>query len=275
MKKINFIFIFLIINGCFFLNHHKSEALVIPDRPTVYVNDYAMILSPIAISQINRDLNQFERETSNQIVIVTFPSLEEESLEDYSIRLAEKWKVGQKGKDNGVIILIFKKEHKIRIEVGYGLEGVLTDALASRIINEDIAPSFRAAKYDEGIFNAVHSIVQITKGEYEEKKLEDRGLSMMIKLIFSVIVVFIISPLLSYLFIIFLCLTYFGVVPGLLIAAFFIGILYFIQNMFFKYYFGLPINSGRFQGGYSGLSFRGGFSGGGGAFGGGGSSGSW
>jgi len=104
------------------------------------VNDYADMLSPGETAELQAKLEQHEKETSNQIVILTVPSLEGEVLEDFSIRVADKWKIGQKGKDNGVIILIARDEKKIRIEVGRGLEGVLTDLLSGRIIEEMKTP---------------------------------------------------------------------------------------------------------------------------------------
>jgi len=118
------------------------RALDVPKRPEGYVTDKAGLLSPQTKMQLEGVLRQYEQKTSNQIVIVTFPSLEEESLGDFSIRLAEAWKVGQKGRDNGVIFLIFKEDRKMRIEVGYGLEGVLPDALAGQIIQQRVAPLF-------------------------------------------------------------------------------------------------------------------------------------
>lgn len=100
-------------------------------------------------------------------MVATFPGLEGESLEDYSIRLAEAWKPGQKGKDNGVILLIFKEERAVRIEVGYGLEGVLTDAAAKLIIENEIIPSFRQGNFDEGVERGARAILAATQGEYE------------------------------------------------------------------------------------------------------------
>jgi uncharacterized protein len=118
----------------------SAQALDIPAKPQGYVHDAAGVLSPAAQSKLNAALFQFEQATSNQIVVAVFPSLENEALEDFSIRLTETWKPGQRGKDNGVILLIFKQERLIRIEVGYGLEGALTDAESGLIIQQVIAP---------------------------------------------------------------------------------------------------------------------------------------
>lgn len=130
------------------------------------MTDDAGMLSPSARRELEATLRHFEEETSNQIVVVTFPSLEGEVLEDFSIRLAEQWKIGQKGKDNGIILLIFKNDRKVRIEVGYGLEGVLPDAACKLIIENEILPRFRQGKFNEGIEGAVQAILLATRGEY-------------------------------------------------------------------------------------------------------------
>jgi uncharacterized protein len=92
------------------------------------------------------------------MVIAIFPSLEGESLEDYSIRLAQQWRIGQKGLDNGLILLVFLQERKVRVEVGYGLEGTITDLVAAQIIRERIGPRFREGKYGAGLEAAVAAV---------------------------------------------------------------------------------------------------------------------
>ncbi len=112
-------------------------------------------------------LRRHEEETSNQIVLAIFPSLEQESLEDYVNRLFERWKIGQQVDNNGVLLAIFLRERKIRIEVGYGLEGKLTDALSSRIIRNEIAPEFRAGRYASGIRAGLVAIQKAIAGQYK------------------------------------------------------------------------------------------------------------
>jgi len=211
-------------------------ALQVPDRPLDYIHDSANLLTADQKISLSSKLRTFEEETSNQIVVATFPSLEGESLEDFSIHLAEKWKVGQKGKDNGIILLIFPNDHRLRIEVGYGLESVVPDAYASRIIEEKLKPNFRKGDFFEGITSSVDSLIQATRGVYEpEKKKKEQG---------------------SWL-------------PFLFFFLFFILPIFFRRRGGWIYYGG----GGAFgSGGWSG---GGGFSGGGGGFGGGGSSGSW
>ncbi len=105
-------------------------------------------------------LAERERATGVQMVIAVFPSLEGESLEDYSIRLAQQWRIGRKGLDNGLILLVFLQERKVRVEVGYGLEGTITDLVAAQIIRERIGPRFREGKYGAGLEAAVAAVFE-------------------------------------------------------------------------------------------------------------------
>ena len=104
-------------------------------------------------------LAEGERATGVQIVIAVFRSLEGESLEDYSVRLAERWRIGQRGLDTGVILLVFVNDRKVRLEVGYGLEPVVTDAVAGRIIREVVAPRFREGRYADGLEAALEAVL--------------------------------------------------------------------------------------------------------------------
>ena len=142
-----------------------SAALEVPALKA-RVNDYAGLLAPATKNQLEQALLEFEQSQSTQIVVLTVTSLEGESLEDYSMQVAEAWKVGQKDLDNGAILLISKNDRKIRIEVGYGLEGSLTDMLSGRIIREVIVPSFRAGKFDQGVASGVTAMMAAVKGEY-------------------------------------------------------------------------------------------------------------
>ena len=138
------------------------------DVPTLkgHVNDYAAMLSPASQRQLEAVLTDVEQKDSTQIVVLTIPSLEGDSLEDFSIRVAEAWKIGQKGTDNGAILLIAKNDRKIRIEVGYGLEGRLTDLMAGRIIREVIGPRFKMGNFDQGITDGVAAMIDVVKGEF-------------------------------------------------------------------------------------------------------------
>src|SRR5499427_8074555 len=123
-----------------------AAALPIPPAPDHRINDYANVLSAAERDRLEDKLRARERESSNQIVVAIFRSLQGENLEDYSIRLAQAWRIGQKGLDNGVIFLVFLDDRKMRIEVGYGLEPTLTDAVSSSIIRNVVAPRFREGR---------------------------------------------------------------------------------------------------------------------------------
>ena len=138
------------------------------------VVDRAEILSPEEEQSLTRKLETIENETSVQFVIATIPSLEGEPIEDYSIRLAGEWKIGQRGLDNGAIILVVPSERRIRIEVGYGLEPVIPDGLAGRIIRERIAPAFRDENYYQGLLAAVEGLELAARREYPEAPATSR-----------------------------------------------------------------------------------------------------
>ena len=140
-----------------------------PDIPAPggsMVHDLANVLSTDARARLERILRAEQDSTSNQISVLIIKSLNGGSLEEYSLRVAEKWQPGQAEKDNGVLLLISVDDRKVRIEVGYGLEGRLTDAMSSRIIRNEIAPRFRNGDYDGGVQAAVMAIIKTIAGEY-------------------------------------------------------------------------------------------------------------
>ncbi len=130
------------------------------------VNDTAGMLSAKTVQQLERELAAFEKETSNQVAVLTIPSLEGEAIEEYAIKVVETWKLGRKDKDNGVLLLISRDDRKMRIEVGDGLEGDLTDALSSIIIRREITPRFRDGDFDGGVRAGVEAIMNVIRGSY-------------------------------------------------------------------------------------------------------------
>ena len=130
------------------------------------VNDYAGLLASSTVAQLEGSLKAFEADQSTQIVVLTIPSLEGDSLEAFSIRVAEAWKIGQKGLDNGAILLIARNDRKLRIEVGYGLEGTLTDLTSGRIIRNIITPRFKEGNFDQGVIDGVSAMMATVKGEF-------------------------------------------------------------------------------------------------------------
>ncbi len=143
-----------------------AAALPIPPAPDHRINDYAGVLSAAERERLEDKLRSRERESSNQIVVAIFRSLQGENLEDYSIRLAQAWRIGQKGLDNGVIFLVFVDDRKMRLEVGYGLEPKLTDALSSQILRQVVGPRFREGKIADGIAAGLDAIEQVIAGTY-------------------------------------------------------------------------------------------------------------
>ena len=131
------------------------------------VTDLAGLLTPEQISGLEEKLKGFEASDSTQIAVLIIPSLEGEVLEDFSVRVAEAWRLGQKGRDNGVLLFIALKERQVRIEVGYGLEGNLTDARSRRIIENEIIPNFRNQQYYQGIEAGAEAIIQTVRGVYQ------------------------------------------------------------------------------------------------------------
>jgi len=133
---------------------------------TQRVTDLAGFLSSSEVRLLEERLAAFEDSTSTQIAILTVPSLAGIPIEEYSIQTFEKNGIGQKNKDNGVLLLVAREERRLRIEVGYGLEGVLTDALSTQVIEREIKPAFREGRYGRGLLAGVDAIMAITAGEY-------------------------------------------------------------------------------------------------------------
>lgn len=144
-----------------------AQALPVPSAPLGRVSDFAGLLDEAAKSSLEARLAAIEAETSNQFAVAVFRSLEGEPLEDFSIRLGEAWKVGHKGRDNGILLLVFTEDRKVRIEVGYGLEGAIPDAVASRVIREVIGPRFRDGDFAGGLRAAVDTLDAASRGEFE------------------------------------------------------------------------------------------------------------
>lgn len=153
-----------------------SKNLAIP-RPYGYVNDFADIISFQKEKELEDLIRRFERATKIEIAVVTLKELGDESIEDVSVKIFEEWGIGKKGEDNGLLLLIGLKERKVRIEVGYGLEDVITDSTAGRILDEYGIPYFRNNKFDEGVFSTVTAIIfNISKKKGINFKVDERYL---------------------------------------------------------------------------------------------------
>jgi len=218
-----------------------AGAETLPPSPPYYFNDFASVVSRATARQLNQTLEQLDKETTTQIVVAIYPKMQTEtSIEDYTFRIAEKWRVGQKSKDNGVVLFVFIQDRQMFIQVGYGLEAVLSDALAKQIIENEIKPAFQQGDYDRGLTQGVNALLRTVKGTYTTAKNTDKLVAEVIPFIF---------------------------------IFFFLLLLTRILRRRRRGFFGGPIiwtsrGSGSWGGG-------GGFSGGGGGFGGGGAGGRW
>lgn len=311
-----------------FVNCHSSVGLIfivcllaisplfaqkpIPELWGLRVHDEAKVLSQNTIDQLEQQLKKYEDSTTNQIAILILPTLGGDALEEYSMRVAEKWKLGSKKNDNGVLLLIATDDHKMRIDVGQGLEGVLTDAQSNQIIRNEIAPNLRRGDYDAGVTAAIDAIIKTIGGEYKANGVEnENGTEMTLTtriliglFVFAILAVFTVFALFSggcagwglYAFLlpfyaifsviilgtaagIGLFIFYAVVMP---IAKVIIGRTAWGKSKMIKSQSGSGSSGsgwslGSGWGSSSGFSSGGGggFSGGGGSFGGGGSSGSW
>src|SRR5438045_5461265 len=147
---------------------NSRAAEVIPPKPDRYFNDYAGVVSKEAAQRFNEQLAQFERETSDQVVVAVFPKMQSDSdIADYTQRVAQAWGVGQKQRRNGVVLFVFAQDRKMFIQVGYGLEGALPDITAFDITENRIKPHFRNNDYEGGLAAGIDSILKAVRGEYK------------------------------------------------------------------------------------------------------------
>ena len=138
-----------------------AAAMAAFPKPTGFVNDFAKTMSPSTKAQLEGMLGSFEQATGVDVAVVTLPSLNEEPIEDVAVRLFAEWGIGKKAKDNGVLFLVAPNERRTRIEVGYGLEGAINDALAGRILDEAVLPRFKAGDMSAGIAAGTLAIVTV------------------------------------------------------------------------------------------------------------------
>jgi len=145
-----------------------QAAEVIPPKPNRYFNDYASAVSKETALRFNEQLAQFERETSDQVLVAVWQTMpSRSSIEDFTQRTFQAWAVGQKGLNNGVVLFVFVKDRRVRIQPGYGLEGALPDILCDQIIRNEIAPHFRTEDYEGGLAAGIDAICKAIRGEYK------------------------------------------------------------------------------------------------------------
>jgi len=227
------------------------------------VNDYAAVIPADQVQALESQLAQLERDTGHQVAVLTVPTLDGEDIEGFSIRVAENWKIGKKGFDNGVILVVAVKDRKLRLEVGYGLEGVLPDLIAKRITSDYIVPKFRAGDFGGGIVAGIDAVQKVIRNEplpesarrQSEKPKSDFNFIIILAIIFIVLAFMNSASSSRGRSGIWGTRGRRGGGPPII--------------------FGGPFGGGGFGGGGFGGGGGGGFSGGGGSFGGGGASGSW
>lgn len=145
-----------------------NAAEVIPPRPDNHFNDYAGVISPAVVQELNSKLEAFEKETSSQVVVAIYPKMQSDSsVQDYTVRVAQQWRVGREGLRNGAVLFVFTQNRQMFLQVGYGLEGALPDATAKQITEFEIKPRFQAGDYDGGLRAGVNAIMAATRGEYK------------------------------------------------------------------------------------------------------------
>jgi uncharacterized protein len=150
--------------GCF----AASGAEVIPKVPDHYFNDYANVISPATAQRLNAQLEDFERKSSDQILVAIYPKMQtDSSIDDYAVRVFRAWGVGQKDKNNGAVLFVFVQDHKMFLEVGYGLEGPLPDARAKEITEYVIKPHLAKGDFNGGLSAGVSAIIGSVTGEYK------------------------------------------------------------------------------------------------------------
>jgi uncharacterized protein len=256
--KIIKIFLFLFLGFFSFRVSNAQNVLAKPSNPTL-VTDIAGILSPDEKQALERKLVMIDDSSSNQIAVVILPTLDGNPIEEYATKLFRTWGIGNKKTNNGILLLIAIQDKKIRIEVGYGLEGAIPDITANSIIDNDIKLAFRAKAFYEGIDKATDDIAKAAVGEYKvkrEKQSKGKG-----------------SNLILFVFIVFIIVSILGKKGGGGSSIGGGGFSDVATGMFLGSLLG---GGGRSSGGWAGGDSGGGFGGfGGGSSGGGGASGGW
>jgi uncharacterized protein len=186
----------LFIVASFFFTEVKAQNILAKPNPPQLVNDVAGILSPDEKAALENKLVAIDDSSSNQIAVVILPTLDGYPIEDYATKLFREWGIGNKKTNNGILLLIAVNDRKVRIEVGYGLEGAVPDITANNIIDNDIKPAFRARAYYDGIDKATDDIAKAAIGEYKvarKKTPKDTGSGLLMFVIIAIVIVVIVG----------------------------------------------------------------------------------
>jgi len=290
VRQINLLFTIIIFIG--YTSSFAQELQQIPELKSP-VTDLTNTLSGNQIKNIESDILGFQKETGSQVGVLIVATTEPEAIEQYSIRVVEQWKLGREGIDDGVLLIVAKNDRKMRIEVGFGLEGAIPDAYAKRVIEQIIKPEFRSGDFYHGIAKGVAALEDLIRGEelpeptHATQSSEQNSISKYLNGLFPILIIvvaignFALKKVLgkkagSIVFAIIV------LIAGWLLFNLIIG---FVMSIILTAIMGSSGRGGRggggmwygggFSGGSGGSSFGGGFSGGGGSFGGGGASGGW
>ena len=194
LPKIFIVTIFLFFQGVSFLFSQTKYHKEIPDLPTTpaLVNDFGKMLSPDEVLLLENKLLKFEKESSNEVVIVTVESLGGHEISSFAVELGRKWNIGKESKKNGVLILASKTDRKVNISPAYGLSGVLPDVICSRIIREQIVPNFKKGNMFQGFDEAVDKIIGYSTGEFTADEVPSgSGIPIIFILLFFMLLIFI------------------------------------------------------------------------------------
>jgi uncharacterized protein len=195
MKALKFLLL-IVLGALISLNDLQAQNVLAKPNPPVLVNDIAGILSPAEKAALESKLVAIDDSSSNQIAVVIIPTLDGYPIEEYATKLFRDWGIGNKKNRNGILLLIASNDKKVRIEVGYGLEGAIPDITAINIINNDIKPAFRAGAYYEGIDKATDDIAKAAVGEYKiarPKRTKDTGGGVVVFIVIAIIIVSIVG----------------------------------------------------------------------------------
>ncbi len=281
--KMSGMLLFLVLTGAGFASAEQPVPAF-----EAYVTDLTGTLTTPQKQKLVQQLSQLASDKGSQLGVLIISTTQPETIEQYALRVAEQWQLGRKGIDDGVLLLVAKNDRKMRIEVGYGLEGAIPDAIAKRVISEVIAPYFKAGDFYGGIYAGTQRLIGLIKGEPlpAPSQLVNQGDSSIEDLLFVLFFILFFAPFLRSIFGRLIGSGAAGGIAGYLTwsmtavmgSSIFAGFAVFILALLFhrggRSHF--PSDRGGYGGGFGGgWSGGGGFGGGGGGFGGGGASGGW
>lgn len=189
-RKIKYLLFLTLFSALQFLTI-SAYAQKFPAKPEGFVNDYAHILTPYQVQRLDQKLSNYRDTTSTEVAIITVPSLQGYPIDEFSLKVLDKWKIGQHKKRNGLLIFVAPNQKKMRIEVGYGLEGAIPDITAGHIINNIMKPYFKKGEYYQGLNLAIDAVMKHASGEFKpnKNKGKNKGRSSIFPILFIIAVI--------------------------------------------------------------------------------------